>query len=154
MRWMRSRWIPADDETPFGINLAAGALALVAGDFLAGRVPATDGLVRGAMVAISLGVFAVLTVDWRAVAALVVPAWMVLNGFLVNTLGDLSWHGRADLYRLAALVAAGALGLLAGRLRDRLLDLRDRDQLGAQVHSMATDFDRSAEINKETRRRA
>jgi K+-transporting ATPase KdpF subunit len=42
---------------------------------------------------------------------------LLLNGFLVNELGTLSWHGTADLWRAAGLTGAAAVGRLAPVIR-------------------------------------
>jgi hypothetical protein len=114
----------------------------------AASVPIADPQWRCAVVAAALGLFAAFTIDWLAVAALVLPTWMVMHGFLVNRLGDLSWHGRADVDRLVALVIAGGLGLCTGAAYRRMHGLRQRWELAGLVHEMRT------EINEETKHRA
>jgi hypothetical protein len=59
---------------------------------------------------------------WCRPAASLVPAglgWLALNGFVVNSFGQLNWHGDADAVRLGCivLVALGASGARAGALR-------------------------------------
>lgn len=54
-------------------------------------------------------------------------AWLCLNAFLVDRLGELRWHGTADVTRLAVLVAAvmlGAAGCVAGLRLSRWLRSR------------------------------
>jgi len=142
----RSARMDDDTGTPVGINIAVGAGIITVALLAASTVPAVDPQWRCAVVAAALGLFAASTVDWVAVSAVVLPTWMVMNGFLVNQLGDLSWHGWADLDRFLALVAAGCLGLAVGTARRGLLHLREQGQLGAAVQNMRTEF------NKETRR--
>ncbi|WP_412544231.1 hypothetical protein R8Z50_17560 [Longispora sp. K20-0274] len=43
-----------------------------------------------------------------------VIGFAIFNGFLVNRLGELSWHGLVDMLRLGALVLASTAGLAAG----------------------------------------
>jgi hypothetical protein len=137
-----------DGGTPVGINVAVAAVCLTAAVFAAAAVPITDPQGRCAVVALVLGLFAAFTVDRLAVAAVVIPTWMVMNGFLVNQLGDLTWHGWADVDRFAVLVAAGGLGLAISGARRRMHGLRERWQLGVLVQDMRADF------NKETKHRA
>jgi hypothetical protein len=44
---------------------------------------------------------------------------LVVNGFLVDRFGELSWHGTADVYRAVMLILAGVLGLLIAAVRRR-----------------------------------
>jgi hypothetical protein len=69
---------------------------------------------RFAVMVVAVAGFAALTAGVRNVAAIVLLAWLVVNGFLVDRFGDLAWHGRADVVRAVLLVAAGGLGLAAG----------------------------------------
>lgn len=137
-----------DDGTPVGINVTVGAVVIVAAAFLAAHVPVAEGQWRCAVVAAAVGLFAAFTVDPRAVAAVLVPTWLIMNGFLVNRLGDLSWHGTADVDRFLVLTAAAVVGLAIGVTSRQLDGARRRWQLGAVVQAM------NPEINKETRRRA
>jgi hypothetical protein len=132
-----------DDRTPVGINIAVGAVMIIVAMFLAARLPVADATWRSASVAVALGTFAAFTVDPLALAALLLPTWMIMNGFLVNRLGDLSWHGIADLYRILALAGAGGLGLMLGEITRRAHGLRERWRLGVVVEAMAaTEFDK------------
>jgi hypothetical protein len=118
---MRSARIRPRDRTPVGVDVAAGAVLVVAAAVVAGVVPAVDGSARLAVLALAVGVFAAWSVDAVAVAAVTLLAWLVDNGFLVDRLGQLGWHGWPDAYRIAALVLAGGLGwsfgAVAGRVR-------------------------------------
>lgn len=133
-----------DDGTPVGINVAVGAVAVTAATFLAARLPVADAAGRCAVVALVLGAFALITVDPAAVLFLLPAAWMIMNGFLVNGSGDLSWHGPADLYRFLVLTGVGAFGLVLGELTRQIRETRDRRRLGAVVGAMATEFDEEA----------
>jgi hypothetical protein len=55
-----------------------------------------------------------VTVNAAAVAAVGVVAFLVVDGFLVNQLGELSWHGAADDQRLFVFIVVSVSGLLAG----------------------------------------
>jgi hypothetical protein len=100
--------------TPLGIDVAVGAVAVTVGMFVAASFPGADPRWRCAIVATALGLFAAYTAN-RAAVALIIPAtWMVMDGFLVNRLGELSWDGWPDLARFLVLVAAGCFGLAVG----------------------------------------
>ena len=145
--WLsRSARIDDDTGTPVGINVAVGAATITIALFAASAVPIVDPQWRCAVVAAALGLFAASTVDWVAVSAVVLPTWMVMNGFLVNHLGDLTWHGWADVDRFLALVAAGGAGLAVSAARRALLDLREPERLGVAVQNLRTEF------TKETKR--
>jgi hypothetical protein len=68
---------------------------------------------------IAVGLFAALTNDVLALIPVVALAWLVVNGFLVDRLGELSWHGWPDLFRLSLLACAGYVGLAISRVGDR-----------------------------------
>jgi hypothetical protein len=90
--------------------------------------------------------FAALTVDPRAVAAVGVLAFLVFDGFLVNQLGELSWHGQADQTRLLILAGAGTAGVAVGtayRGVRRLRVWRRRSEwVAAQVADAAASRDK------------
>lgn len=50
-----------------------------------------------ALVVVVVAVFAAQTVDLAAVGCVLVIAFALLNGLLVDSGGVLSWHGRADV---------------------------------------------------------
>jgi hypothetical protein len=52
----------------------------------------------------------------RVLALAALLAALVADGFLVNRLGELSWHGAADAYRLCVAAGSAGLGLLLGAL--------------------------------------
>lgn len=105
-----------DTGTPLGIDVTVGAVSVTTGMFVAASFPDTDPRWRCAIVAMALGLFAAYTTN-RAAVALIIPAtWMVMDGFLVNRLGELSWDGGPDLARFLVLVAAGCFGLALGQI--------------------------------------
>ena len=101
------------ETTPAGFAIAAGA-AVVVSAFVTAAVPVSAGAVRLGLVAAALGVFAALTVNAAAVTAVGVLALLVFDGFLVNQLGELSWHGAADERRLFAFIAVSIVGMVVG----------------------------------------
>lgn len=104
----------AADASPVGIVIAGGVVLVVAAALVSAAVPATAPGVRLGVFAVALVGFAALAVDPVATAAVTGMAALVFNGFLVNQLGELSWHGAADAGRLALLVAAAVTGFAAG----------------------------------------
>jgi hypothetical protein len=129
-----------DERTPTGINVAVGAVVIVAAAVAAAFVPSTDPRLRFAVVAFALTSFAVASEDWRAVAALVPLTWLVHDGFLLDRFGVLAWHGWSDVTRGALLVAAALGGLALASARRRIEDRRTRWALGAEVHSLAREL--------------
>jgi hypothetical protein len=97
---------------------------VVAAALVAAPIPSTHSGWRFAVVAVAVGLFAALTLDGLALAGVAVLGWLVVNGFLVDRLGELSWHGSSDLYRMLLLVVAGAFGLAVGEIFRRLVVLR------------------------------
>jgi MFS family permease len=99
---------------PTGFGIAAGSAIVTASAMVAAAVPASAAVARLAVVAVPLAVFVASPVTVAAAAATGVLAFLVVDGFLVNTLGQLSWHGAVDGWRLLTLAAAVVAGLLAG----------------------------------------
>ncbi|MET7398708.1 hypothetical protein ABZS66_34985 [Dactylosporangium sp. NPDC005572] len=122
---------------PTGLTLAAGAAGVVVVAVLCAAMTAPSAaLVR--LVALALWSAAVGAVgDLVAAAATAAIAWTVLNGFLVNQLGELTWHGPADAVRLGVLLGAAAVSWLAVLtrrvLRHRLDIVRMRSWLSGDV---------------------
>ncbi len=117
-RVVGGRWADASvfepEVMPTGFGIAAGSAVVTASALLAAAVPASEGAVRLGVVAFPLAVFAASPVTAAAAAATGVLAFLVVDGFLVNSLGELSWHGTADGWRLLTLAAAVLVGFLAG----------------------------------------
>lgn len=112
-------WLVRPRSAPTGITFAAGSAAVVAAAVAAASLTAPSALV-GRLVAMAVCVAAVGTFgDLVAALATAAIAWTVLNGFLVDRLGVLAWHGAADAVRLGVLLgvaAAGWLGALSYRV--------------------------------------
>ena len=94
-----------------GIDIALGAAVVVFAAVAAAVLPAGDTGWRLVVVAVALGLFSAVTADALAAAFVTGLAWLVVNGFLVDQYGQLSWHGWADLVRLLVLVAAAGVGV-------------------------------------------
>jgi MFS family permease len=102
-----------------GIAIGLGAATVVAAGLLAAAIPVGDRPLRFAVMVAAVVVFGALSGDRRAVACAAGLAWLVVNGFLVDRFGELSWHGTADIYRALMLISAGVLGLLIAAMRRR-----------------------------------
>src|SRR5262245_14347781 len=126
-----------DERIPTGIAIGVGCVAVVAAALPAALIPAAHTGWRFAVVAIAVGLFAALTRDGWAVAAVAALSWLVVNGFLVNRMGDLSWHGSPDLLRLMLLILAGGLGLGLGEGIRGLRELRSRWLTDAEAQVLA-----------------
>lgn len=113
----RSERRTSSDDTPVGIHIATGAVAVVAALSVAATMPASAGAVRLTPLAAVVFTAGLLTVDAIAVAALAVLAYLLFIGFLVNQFGVLSWHGSPDAYRLLAIAVPAGAGLLVGAVR-------------------------------------
>lgn len=139
------RWPPVltrpPERTPVGVNLAAGAVMVVAAALVAALIPTIHYGWRFAVVALAVGLFAAMTLDQRALAGVALLGWLVVNGFLVDRLGELSWHGSPDLYRMSLLVVTGAAGLAVGEAYRQLVVLRARWIAEATEGTSATDVD-------------
>lgn len=103
-----------DTRLPTGILVGVGSLAIIVAGFVASAIPAGDPVVRyGVLVATVFG-FAALCGRWTATLTVAGIGFLVFNGFLVNQLGELTWHGWADAARIAVLGAATIFGRLLG----------------------------------------
>jgi hypothetical protein len=107
----------------------------------AAAMPASHPWRRFAVLVAVVGVFAVVTLDQRALAGVALLAWLLMNGFLENRLGELSWHGSFDLFLLMVLVLAGAVGLALGEVYRAVRELRARWRAGAEAARLAAGFD-------------
>jgi hypothetical protein len=102
------------DRLPREFAVALGAVAVVAAGFFAVLIPASDAGWRFGVIAVTVGLFAAVTLDQLALAAVTILGFLVFNGFLTDQFGQLAWHGSVDLWRLSLLVVAAAWGLAVG----------------------------------------
>ncbi len=132
---------PADagDRIPTGISIGVGSLVVVVAALIAAAIPAAHTAWRFALVAVAVSLFAAIIRGWRATAAVVVLAWLVADGFLVNRMGELSWHGSPDLARSVLLVLAGGAGLLLGSRIAALRKLRVRWQIAVYLQALVSE---------------
>jgi hypothetical protein len=104
------------EVTPAGIETAVGAAGVLAATIMAACVPARVGDSRLVLLAVALLVIGVWVRHAWVLALVAVLAALLADGFLVNRLGQLSWHGTADAYRLSVVTGSAGLGLLLGAL--------------------------------------
>jgi hypothetical protein len=120
-----ARVTPAQEpDTPTGISIGLGAVIVVAAALVAALVPASEGGMRLGLMTVALAGFAAVAVDLRAAAFVLMLGALVFDGFLVNQLGRLTWHGADDLRRLELLAAATLVGHSVGMAYRRLVEWR------------------------------
>jgi hypothetical protein len=127
---VRSASVVDDPGTPAGINVGIGTVVVVGAAVVAAMIPAADAGWRFGAVAAAVGLFAAVSLDQRALGPVVGLGWLVVNGFLINRLGELSWHGSVDVLRLMLLVVAGTAGLALGEVAMSARERRERWRLG------------------------
>lgn len=137
----RAAAVPTGERTPTGITLAAGAAAVTAAALIAAALPASQPGWRFALIALTVGGFAAVTMDQRALAGVALLGWLIANGFLVDRLGELSWHGSADVWRMIILVFAAVLGLAAGEAYRQVRDQRIRWRMEGNGALLAPDLE-------------
>ncbi|GIF97640.1 hypothetical protein [Catellatospora citrea] len=103
---------PADETqaTPFGINLALGAVVVCVSTILAGAF-VTEEPGRLMLAAAVTGVFAAVVADTRASLLTGLLGFLLFDGFLVNRFGELSWDGVTTLFNLTVFGVAVGVGL-------------------------------------------
>jgi hypothetical protein len=113
----RRTWaLPSSLLAGYGGLAAATAIAAVAGG---ARRP---GL---ALAIVAAAALLLATRAKAAAAAAIGPmAWLFYAGFITGRHGDLSWHGLADLWRLAILAGSAAAGAGLSWLAARLAEGR------------------------------
>ena len=108
----------ADPEsTPLGINLILGTAVMTFACLSIGAATSAE-TTRLAAVAVALGCCAVAVDEVVPVLLLLPVAYLFFDGFLLNSMGHLTWDGRrtvAQILVLGCAVAAGLLVKLAAR---------------------------------------
>jgi hypothetical protein len=102
-----------------GLQVGAGALAILLATMIGAGLPTATGLWRAVPVAVAVLTFALFGVDAAAVASTAVLGYLLVIGFLVNRFGELSWHGAPDVGRIALIGGAAAAGFAVGIMRRR-----------------------------------
>ena len=130
-----------EERTPVGITIGFGALGIVVAALIAAAIPDAYPNWRFGVIAVAVGAFAALTLDEIALGVIAVIAFGIVNGFLEDQFGQLSWHGSEDLWRLLVLVIASASGLAVGEAYRYVRTLRARWRTDAEVEdAMARAF--------------
>jgi hypothetical protein len=86
-----------EERTPVGITIGFGVLGIVAAALIAAAIPDAYPNWRFGVIAVAVGAFAALTLDEIALGVIAVIAFGIVNGFLEDQFGQLSWHGSEDL---------------------------------------------------------
>ena len=130
----RYRHTPAAPErqTPIGIAVGFGAIAMVAAAVVAAMIPTAYPGWRFGVIALVVFVFAIVSLDHIALAIVAVIGALIFNGFLEDRFGQLAWHAD-DLYRLLLLVMVGAFGLAVGEGYRFVHDLRVRYRMADSI---------------------
>ena len=102
---------------PFGVGVNIGAVTVAGASFVAATLPAARAVLRLGVLVFVVGAFAAWAANAAMAASVCVIAFLLLNSFLVNTRGELSWHGAADGWRLGALALASGIGWWVGWVR-------------------------------------
>jgi hypothetical protein len=127
----RTRAIPKPERLPYrevlgsrgvplGINVAIAAVPTVVAVVIGGAIPSTHAVWRMVPVCVVLVSAVAGTVDALAGAIAGVLAFFLVDGFLVNRLGELSWHGMSDVDRVSALAMCVGCGWAIGVARRAL----------------------------------
>ena len=101
---------------PAGLDIAGAAVAVAVAALVASALPVDHPYGRTAVMAAAVLVASAGTGNLGAAAAATALAALTTNGFLINRLGELSWHGMPDVYRTAILAAAAAVGFAVAAL--------------------------------------
>jgi K+-transporting ATPase KdpF subunit len=125
-------------DVPAGISVGVGAVVVVAAAMVAAAIPPSAAGPRLGLPAAALAAFAAVTADWRAAVPVTVLGYLVFDGFLVNRLGELAWHGAPDARRFAVFAGAALAGLAVGAARSAG-GLRRREWHGAGPGVRAVD---------------
>jgi hypothetical protein len=150
----RARPRPALAISPYptGLLIGIGAVAAVVSTMVASTIPPTAAGWRLGAVVVTVGAFAALFPDRWAVAWTGGLAWLLVNGFLVDRFGELSWHGRSDAYRSLAFASAGAAGLAIGHGMRSWSAWRRQRRFDDEWQALSHDVHEFEKLNeKETR---
>ncbi|MBI4942025.1 MAG: hypothetical protein HY830_14875 [Actinobacteria bacterium] len=99
-------------EVPFGFSAPLGAAVVAVACLCAGAFP-SPAAARLWLPAAAVAAVAFLSRDWRAALAVAGVAFVLVDGFLENRSGVLTWHP-GDGVRLGLLVGVAVLGAVLG----------------------------------------
>lgn len=118
-RVLRSERNSGQHRPPAGIEVGIATAGVLVAVIAGAVLPASAGDWRLAPAMVMLSGIGVRTVSVPALGFVALLAHFLVDGFLVNRSGDLSWTGSADTYRLLVVVGAAAVGLAIGVWRRR-----------------------------------
>src|SRR5262245_52327581 len=102
------------DQALFGINVTASTAAVTVAVAAGALEPTADRIGRLVPVCLAALTTGAALVDAAASAVATVIAFFLTDGFLVNRLGVITWHGTSDVDRILALVCCAVVGWVVG----------------------------------------
>jgi hypothetical protein len=102
---------------PAGIRLGVGSAAMVAATILTAILTDPGTPQRLLVMAVAAGLAVAMIPDWRYGLLLALIGYLLYVGFLVNSYGELNWHGRHISWEVAIFAFAAWIGLLSRWLR-------------------------------------
>jgi hypothetical protein len=102
---------------PSGIRLGIGGAAMAAITLLTAVFTDAGMPERPLVMAVAAGLAVALLPDWRHGLLLALIGYLLYVGFLVNSYGELSWHGRHTAWEITGFAFAGWIGLLSRWIR-------------------------------------
>jgi hypothetical protein len=111
-------------HTPFGINLAIGALVTLGATISAAAVFSPGEVsARLFVVAAAVGGYAVMAANIRASFATASLGYLLYTGFLVNRYGILTWDGASSTWHLLVLALAAGLTIPSQWIRTKKAEI-------------------------------
>jgi hypothetical protein len=104
---------------PVGVEAGIATAGVLVAVIVGAALPASAGDWRLAPVMVMLLGVGVRTVSVPALGFVALVAYFLVDGFLVNRSGELTWTGESDTYRLLLVVSAAVVGLAIGVWRRR-----------------------------------
>jgi hypothetical protein len=144
MSMSMGRYRPLEPAAPSGIAVGLGAVAMVVAGIVAAMIPTAYPGWRFGVIAGAVAAFAAVSLDQWALAGVAVIGFLISNGFLEDRLGQLAWHGSADLWRVLLLVMAGALGLAVGEAARFVHAARGRYRGAGRAVASASSIDEAS----------
>jgi hypothetical protein len=138
-------------RVPFEFAIPAGALTvIIAALFDSGVVAPPHRGARIAVMAAAVAIFCAVVGEWRSGLATALVGYLLLDGFLLNRHGELTWDHTTGLQAVTAVASAGAAGLLTGWLFRRRLSrspVIQRSTQNPDRHPVRTRTDTETESN-------
>jgi hypothetical protein len=127
-RSVRGSWRtgPAGRDTPVGMSLDAGAVAVAVACVFAAAVPPSEPVLRWSFVLAAVGGYAALVAEFGSALFLAAAGFLIFNGYVANSSSELAWHGRTDAQRLATVFLAAFVRWAAGRIHSAAHRAREK----------------------------